>query len=59
MKVKKLVNLNEVHCPDCGDRMPAIRIPDNFHQLMWGGWICPKCKCEMDKYGNKIQNSEK
>jgi predicted Zn-ribbon and HTH transcriptional regulator len=42
------------HCPDCDATVPFVRIPKNFHQLMWGGHTCNKCGCEFDKWGRKI-----
>ncbi|WP_193332503.1 hypothetical protein [Pseudoalteromonas ulvae] len=48
------INLNKVFCPKCDEKMPALRIPKNIQQLMWGGWTCPKCDCKMDKFGKKI-----
>jgi len=49
------INLKEVHCPNCDEKMPALRIPKDIHQLMWGGWTCPNCGCKMDKFGNKVE----
>lgn len=48
------INLDTVHCPECKERMPMLRVPDNLHQLMWGGWRCPKCGCQMDKWGKPL-----
>lgn len=54
------INLEEVRCPGCNEPMPQVRIPDTLHQLMWGGWTCPKCGCRMDKWGKRImENPEK
>ncbi len=52
------INLNEVLCPGCGEKMPAIRVPENVQQLMWGGWTCPKCGCQMDKFGNAREKTK-
>ena len=49
------INLETVSCPGCGGRMPALRLPDTLHQLMWGGWTCPTCETRMDKWGNAIE----
>ena len=51
-----IINLEEVHCPKCGTRMPALRVPDSLHQLMWGGWTCPQCGCRMDKWGQAVES---
>jgi len=45
------INRETVFCAKCRTRQPKIRIPRNSHQLMWGGWSCSECGCEMDKYG--------
>ncbi|WP_041415871.1 hypothetical protein [Shewanella halifaxensis] len=51
---KMAVNLDKVFCSNCDEKMPALRIPENIQQLMWGGWTCPKCDCKMDKFGKEI-----
>ncbi|MCK5833172.1 hypothetical protein KAH81_05815 [bacterium] len=54
-KLKKWkMNLDKVLCPKCNEQMPTLRIPQEIHQLMWGGWTCPKCGCKMDKFGKEI-----
>ncbi len=45
------INLQAVDCPKCGQGLPRLRVPASLHQLMWGGWTCPNCGCEMDKWG--------
>ena len=49
------LNLESVHCPGCQERMPAIRLPKDLQQLMWGGWTCPGCKTRMDKWGQPLK----
>ena len=49
-----MFNLAAVDCPKCGQRMPTLRLPTNLHQMMWGGWTCPNCGCEMDKWGKAL-----
>lgn len=49
------INRNPIICPQCGLQAPKVRIPKNLNQLLWGGHTCAKCKCEFDKYGNKIK----
>jgi predicted RNA-binding Zn-ribbon protein involved in translation (DUF1610 family) len=53
----RFINLESVDCPKCGQRMPTLRVPESLHELMWGGWTCPNCGCEMDKWG-KPRNAE-
>ena len=52
------INLSKVFCPKCAEPMPRIRRPRNERQRRWGGWTCPKCGCEMDKYGVDIGDEE-
>lgn len=52
------INLRKVFCPKCREPMPRIRRPKNERQRLWGGWTCPKCGCEMDKYGVDIDDEE-
>ena len=49
------INLDAVDCPQCGHRMPVIRMPESVHQLLWGGWSCPNCGRKMDKWGKAIE----
>ncbi len=48
------IDLGTVRCPECDEPLPALRVPDSLHQLMWGGWTCPKCGCRMDKWGKPV-----
>jgi hypothetical protein len=45
-------------CPDCGDPLPKTRKPANRKQMLWGGWTCPKCGCEVDRKGRKVEDPE-
>ncbi len=38
-------------CPNCGEKLPALRLPRNARQFMWGGSSCPKCGQEFDRFG--------
>lgn len=42
-------------CPECGEPLSRFRKPTNARQALWGGWSCPKCGCEVDRRGRKIQ----
>jgi hypothetical protein len=44
-------------CPECGEQMPRFRKPANRRQTLWGGWTCPKCGCEMDRRGRKVEDA--
>jgi hypothetical protein len=39
-------------CPQCGqplgDKKPGAR---THEQVMWGGWTCPDCGCDVDRHG--------
>jgi hypothetical protein len=48
------INLDPVHCPNCGELQPASRKPANKREMLWGGWTCEKCGAKMDKYGKQI-----
>jgi hypothetical protein len=50
------INTKSVNCPKCGERMRSLRTPASLRQAMWGGWTCPKCGCEMDKWGKAIED---
>jgi hypothetical protein len=42
-------------CAECGAPAPKVRKPANRRQMLWGGWTCPECGCEMDRRGRKIE----
>jgi transposase-like protein len=52
------INLKRVYCPGCGTKQPFIRKPKNSRQAMYGGYTCPKCNTEMDKYGDVIKSDK-
>jgi hypothetical protein len=54
VKNKWGVNLRRVHCPNCGTVMGMVRMPTSGRQAMWGGFTCPSCKSELDKWGRQI-----
>ncbi len=47
-------NFQPARCPDCGAPAPAIRSPTSARQMLWGGWTCRTCDCEMDRRGRRI-----
>lgn len=47
------INLRRVACPGCGAEMGRVRMPNSGKQAMWGGYTCPTCQCEMDKWGRR------
>jgi hypothetical protein len=42
-------------CAQCGILMPTFRKPANWRQFMWGGWTCPECGFELDRYGRPVE----
>jgi hypothetical protein len=48
------INFTPVNCPTCGSPMPRVGRPESLKQTLWGGGICRKCGCEMDKWGRLI-----
>jgi hypothetical protein len=44
-------------CPKCGAKLPAIRKPTSLRQMLWGGWTCPACGCEVDRKGRPIPSA--
>ena len=48
------INFRRLSCPNCGAQMPLVRVPVSGRQAMWGGVVCPKCGCEMDKWGRQL-----
>jgi transposase-like protein len=48
------VNLFRVYCPGCKEKMPIFRMPATMREMMFGGWTCKKCNCQMDKWGARL-----
>jgi hypothetical protein len=42
-------------CAECGAPVPKVRTPANRRQMLWGGWTCRECGCEMDRRGRKVR----
>jgi hypothetical protein len=52
------INLQPVHCSSCKTPMSARRRrPISVSQLMFGGWVCPHCGTEMDKWGKNVSHT--
>jgi hypothetical protein len=45
-------------CPKCGTPAPRVRKPANRRQMLWGGWTCAECGCELDRRGRKVKASD-
>jgi hypothetical protein len=41
-------------CPRCEEPL-GIKRPGRitWTQRMWGGWTCPECGCDVDRFGNE------
>jgi hypothetical protein len=47
------INPLRTFCPRCGTRLPMIRKPATREEALFGGWTCPQCRCQVDKYGRE------
>jgi hypothetical protein len=47
------LNPNPVSCPRCDTQLSQIKIPKSLRQALWGGYTCPNCGCEVDKWGRE------
>jgi len=45
---------HDVRCPECNHSLLTRRRPKSFRQFMWGGWTCPGCGIELDKWLNRM-----
>jgi hypothetical protein len=41
-------------CPRCQEPLPRERTATSWRQMLWGGWTCQSCGCEIDKWGREI-----
>ena len=48
------INVKPTSCPNCNESLPLTRLPMNIQHLLWGGWTCPQCDTNIDKWGNEI-----
>jgi transposase len=44
-----------VTCPRCGVAQIGIRKPANLRQFLWGGYTCPGCGAELDRWGKPVK----
>jgi hypothetical protein len=42
-------------CPWCRRSLPVLRKPKTARQLFFGGWICPHCEAESDRWGQLLR----
>ena len=49
------INTSPVRCPGCGEPTPAVRLPRNMRQVIWGRLgMCRACGLELDKWGGPL-----
>jgi hypothetical protein len=41
-------------CARCQAPLPLVRKPASLRQAFWGGYTCPVCGAEIDKWGREI-----
>lgn len=51
------INFTIPPCPECGTKPPTFRTPANARQALWGGWTCASCGTEMDKWGERVDDT--
>ena len=52
------INTDPVSCPRFRNTLsPQGRKPVTPQQAMWGGWVCPTCGIEVDKWGREVTSS--
>ena len=48
------INLRPATCPECSKQLPPFRKPTSLKQGLWGGWSCPNCGAEVNKWGSVV-----
>ena len=43
--------LREFNVLQVDPMLPEFRRPSNWRQALWGGWTCPQCRHEFDRFG--------
>ncbi len=41
-------------CPQCSHKLPKLRKPDSWSQMLRGGWTCTECGTKCDRKGDTI-----
>lgn len=52
------INLEAVSCPRCNTPLPKVREPRSLRQALWGGYTCPNCGAEVDKWGREVTSGQ-
>lgn len=55
------INLAKVSCPNCNTPLTGTRTQKtrSLKQAMWGGYTCPVCGAEVDKWGRQAPRRDK
>ena len=48
------INLAKVVCPSCNTPLTGTQKTRSLKQALWGGYICPACGAEIDKWGRQV-----
>ena len=48
------INWKAPACRACGASPPVVRVPKSLREMLWGGWTCPGCGREVDKWGREV-----
>jgi len=40
-------------CPRCQALLPKMRKPKSMRQMLFGGWTCSECGCEVNSMGRQ------
>lgn len=43
-----------ITCPRCGARVPMAQWARSINQVLRGGWTCPACGFQVDRWGRPI-----
>jgi hypothetical protein len=52
-------NLEALSCPRCNAPAPRTRRARTRPRALWGGWTCPGCGAEVDKWGREVSSSSR
>lgn len=48
------ISVAQMTCPGCVTPLARLRRPSSVRQALWGGYTCPSCHREIDKWGREI-----
>src|ERR1700690_2906223 len=53
------INRASVSCPNCNTPRATGRKPRSLSQIVWGGYTCPACGADVDKWGRQVASPDK